>query len=208
MTENLSLEVIVKDLASTVKSLQEEISRLIKKDREGTVDTPHWKNKYSCHDKDIGEVVPNFKIHHTCDGKSSEDDSMLSSAEGNTPRAYTVSTEDEAFLETTFGSKLHYTARRKQVYKIGAPDTKWVKTSMLPPVMASRKQWKRISAHSELKNFGWKLLCCWCSLLRDSSQRQAGSQDGCDDGPIHLAADGGCLSALVGKMPESHFKTA
>ena len=62
---------------------------------------------------------------------------MPSDVEGNTPRVYTVSTEDNAFLETTFGSKLDYAARRKQVDKIGSPDTKWVKTLVLPPVMAS-----------------------------------------------------------------------
>ena len=134
--ENPFLEVIVKDRASTVKSLQEEISGL-KKDKEGTVDAPRQRNKCSRDDGDIDELQPDFKTHHTCDGESSEDDNVPSDAEGNTPTAYAVSTEGEAFLETTFGSKLDYAARHKQVDKIGAPDTKWVKTPVLPPVMAS-----------------------------------------------------------------------
>ena len=37
--ENLSLEGLVKDLASTVKSLQQEVSGL-KKDREGATSAP------------------------------------------------------------------------------------------------------------------------------------------------------------------------
>ena len=131
--ENPSLEVIVKDLASTVKSLQ-EISGLKK---EGTVDAPRRQNKRSRDDGDVDEAERDFETHHTRDGESSEDDNIPSDVEGNTPAAYAVSTEGEAFLETTFGSKLDYTARRKQVDKIGTPDTKWVKTPVLPPVIAS-----------------------------------------------------------------------
>ena len=52
-----------------------------------------------------------------------------------TPRA--VSAEGEAFLETTFRTKLDYTVRRKHLAKIGFPETRWVKTPVLPPVMAS-----------------------------------------------------------------------
>ena len=37
----------------------------------------------------------------------------------------------------TFGTKLDYTARCKHLAKIGSPDTKWVKTPSLPPVMVS-----------------------------------------------------------------------
>ena len=150
--ENPSLEVIVKDLASTVTlrasalrekgsgharlsvSLQEEISGLKK---EGTVDAPRRQNKRSRDDGDVDEAERDSETHHTRDGESSKDDKVPSDAEGNTPAAYAVSTEGEAFLETTFGSKLDYAARRKQVDKIGAPDTKWVKTPVLPPVMAS-----------------------------------------------------------------------
>ena len=132
--ENPSLEIIIKDLASTVKSLQEEISGLKK---EGTVDAPCQKNKRSRDDGDVNEAERDSKTHHTHDGESSEDDNVPSDAKGNTPAAYAVSTEGKAFLETTFDSKLDYAARRKQVDKIGAPDTKWVKTPVLPPVMAS-----------------------------------------------------------------------
>ena len=134
MKENPALEVIVKDLASTVKSVQEEISGL-KKDKEGTVNTPRWKNKCSRDDGDIDEVEPDFKAHRTRYGKSSEDDNVLSNAKGNTPTLYAVSTEGEAFLVNTFGSKLDYAVRHKQVDKIGTPDTKWVKTPVLLPVM-------------------------------------------------------------------------
>ena len=119
--ENPSLEVIMRDLASTVKRLQEEISGLKK---EGSVNAPCRKNKCPRDDGDIDEVEHDSETHHTRDGESSEDDIVPSDAKGNTPAAYAVSTEGEAFLETTFGSKLDYTARRKQVDKIGTPDTK------------------------------------------------------------------------------------
>ena len=78
------------------------------------------------------------ETHRTSDGESSEAESVMpSNAEGNTPRAYAVSTKGEAFLETTFASKLDYAVRRKELDKMGSPDTKWVKTLVLPPVMAS-----------------------------------------------------------------------
>ena len=48
-----------------------------------------------------------------------------------------MSAEGEAFLETTFGTKLEYTARRKHLANIGSRETRWVKTPVLPPVMAS-----------------------------------------------------------------------
>ena len=134
--ENLSLEGLVKDLASTVKNLQEEIAGL-KKDKEGAASALRPKNKHSRDDEDVADSESDPETHRTCDGKSSEDESVPSDAEGNTPRAYTVSTEGETFLETTFGSKLDYAARCKQVDKTGSPDTKWVKTLVLPPVMAS-----------------------------------------------------------------------
>ena len=94
--------------------------------------------KEQTHHKDIGKLENVAETHHARDGESSEDDSGMSDTEaGNTPKAYAVSTKGEAFLETTFGSKLDYAARCKQVNKIGSPDTKWVKTPVLPPVMAS-----------------------------------------------------------------------
>ena len=134
--ENLFLEGLVKDLASTVKSLQEEVSGL-KKDKEGAASAPQPKIKCPCDDEDITDSESNPETHHTRDGDSSEDKSVPSDAEGNTPREYAVSTEGEAFLETTFSSKLDYAARCKQVDKMGSPDTKWVKTLELPPVLAS-----------------------------------------------------------------------
>ena len=66
----------------------------------------------------------------------SEDDSGQSDAEGNTPKACAVPAKGQAFLEATFGIKLDYTARHKHLAKIGFPDTKWMKTPSLPPVMA------------------------------------------------------------------------
>ena len=74
----------MKHLASTVKRLQEEISG-VNKDKEGTVNTPCWKNKCSHDDEDIGKVEGDFETHYTCNGKSSEDDSSPSDAEGKTP---------------------------------------------------------------------------------------------------------------------------
>ena len=134
--ENPSLQELVKDLSTTVKNLQEEISE-IRKDKEGTGDAPHRKNKRPRDDEDAGKSEADAETPCARDGELSEDDSGLSDAEGNTPKAYAVSPEGEAFLETTFGSQLDYAARRKQVIKIGLPDTKWVKTPMLSPVMAS-----------------------------------------------------------------------
>ena len=101
------------------------------------MDAPHQKNKGSGDDKDVDEVEHDSETHQTRNGESTEDDNVLSDAEDNTPAAYAVPTEDKAFLETTFGSKLDYAVRCKQVGKIGTPDTKWVKTLVLPPVMAS-----------------------------------------------------------------------
>ena len=83
--ENLFLEGLVKDLASTVKSLQEEVSGL-KKDKEGAASAPQPKNKCPCDDEDIADSESNPETHHTRDGDSSEDKSVPSDAEGNTPQ--------------------------------------------------------------------------------------------------------------------------
>ena len=48
-----------------------------------------------------------------------------------------MSAKGEAFLETTFGKKLDYTVRRKHLAKLGSLETRWFKTPVLPPVMAS-----------------------------------------------------------------------
>ena len=98
---------------------------------------PRLKNKRPHDDEDIVDSESDPDTYRTRDGESSEDESVQSDAEGKTSRVYTVSTEGKAFLETTFGSKLDYVARCKQVVKMGSPNTKWVKTPVLPPVMAS-----------------------------------------------------------------------
>ena len=101
-----------------MRNLQEEVSGL-KRDKENAVDASQQKNKRPRDDKHVGESENNAKTHHAHNGESSEEDSGTSDTEaGNIPKAYTVSTEGEAFLETTFGSKLDYAARLKQVDKI------------------------------------------------------------------------------------------
>ena len=105
--EEPSLQALVKELASTVKTLQGEISKL-KKEKDGAVDAPRWANKRTREDED---VITEAETLLTCDGKVSEEDSGQSDTEGNTPKAYAVSAEGEAFLETTFGTKLEYIAR-------------------------------------------------------------------------------------------------
>ena len=132
MEEKPSLQALVKELASTVKTLQGEVSELRKEK-----DAPLRANKRSREDENVIEPQDDAESLVTRDGEVSEDDSGQSDAEGNTPKAYAVSAEGKAFLEATFGTKLDYTARRKHLAKIGSPDTKWVKTPSLPPVMAS-----------------------------------------------------------------------
>ena len=123
MEEEPSLQALVKELASTVKTLQGEVSEL-RKEKDGAVDAPLRANKRSREDENVVEPQDNAESLLTRDGEVSEDDSGQSDAEGNTPKAYAVSAEGEAFLEATFGTKLDYTARRKQLAKIGSPDTK------------------------------------------------------------------------------------
>ena len=130
------LQALVNDLASTVKNLQGELSEL-KKDRDGTADDSRRKSKRPRDDEDAHGSESDTENSCARDGKVSENDSDPGDAEDNTPKAYAVSAEGEAFLEATFGSKLDYAARRKQVVKIGSPDTRWVKTPVLPPVLAS-----------------------------------------------------------------------
>ena len=77
--ENLSIEGLVKDLASTVKNLQEEITGL-KKDNEGAASAPRPKNKCPCDDEDIANSESDPKTHRTPDGESSEDKSVPSDA--------------------------------------------------------------------------------------------------------------------------------
>ena len=136
MEEEPSLQALMKELASTVKTLQEEVSEL-RKEKDGAVDAPFRENKRSCEDENLVEPQDDAESLLSHDGEVSEDDSGQSDAEGNTPKAYAVSTEGKAFLDATFGKKLDYTARCKHLAKIGSPDTKWVKTPSLPPVMAS-----------------------------------------------------------------------
>ena len=121
MEEEPSLQALVKELASTVKTLQGEVSEL-RKEKDGAVDAPLRANKRSREDENVVEPQDDAESLLTRDGEVSEDDSGQSDAEGNTPKAYTVSAEGEAFLEATFGTKLDYTARRKQLAK-SAPRT-------------------------------------------------------------------------------------
>ena len=77
----------MKDLASTVKSLQQEVSGL-KKDREGAARAPRPKNKHPRDDEDVADSKSDAETHRTRDGESSEDESVVpSDTEGNTPRA-------------------------------------------------------------------------------------------------------------------------
>ena len=121
MEEEPSLQALVKELASTVKTLQGEVSEL-RKEKDGAVDAPLRANKRSREDENVVEPQDDAESLLTRDGEVSEDDSGQSDAEGNTPKAYAVSAEGEAFLEATFGTKLDYTARRKQLAK-SAPRT-------------------------------------------------------------------------------------
>ena len=100
--ENLSLEALMKDLASTMKNLQEEISGLKKDIR---------KEQWALHTGRINALVmtrplvnQNLTLKFTTrDGEFGEDNGVPSDAMGNTPRVYTVSTKDETSLETIFG---------------------------------------------------------------------------------------------------------
>ena len=131
--EEPSLQALVKELTSTVKTLQGEVSEL-RKEKDGAVDAPRRANKHTREDED---VITEAETLLARDGEVSKEDSRQSDTKGNTPKAYAVSAKGEAFLETTFGTKLEYTARRKHLAKIGSPETRWVKTPVLPPVMAS-----------------------------------------------------------------------
>ena len=73
------------------------------------MDTLRQANKRTREDED---VITEAEILLTCNGEVSEEDSGQRDAKGNTPKAYAVSAEGEAFLETTFGTKLDYTTRR------------------------------------------------------------------------------------------------
>ena len=123
----------MKELASTVKNLQGEVSEL-RKEKDGAVDVPRRANKCTREDEDVITEAETLLAH---DGEVSEKDSGQSDTKGNTPKTYAVSAEGEAFLETTFRTKLDYTVRRKHLAKISSPETRWVKTPVLPPVMAS-----------------------------------------------------------------------
>ena len=130
------LQALVNDLASTVKNLQGEFSEL-KKDRDRTADDSRRKSKHPRDDEDAHGSESDTENSRARNGEVSKNNSDPGNAEDNTPKAYAVSAEGEAFLEATFGSKLDYAARHKQVVKIGSPDTRWVKTPVLPPVLAS-----------------------------------------------------------------------
>ena len=99
MEEEPSLQALVKELASTVKTLQGEVSELRKEK-----DAPLRANKRSCEDENVVEPQDDAESLLTHDGEVSKEDSGQSDAEGNTPKAYAVSAEGEAFLEATFGS--------------------------------------------------------------------------------------------------------
>ena len=60
--ENLYLEGLVKDLASMMKNLQEEISGL-KKDKEGVASAPQPKNKCPHDDEDVATQNLTLKLN-------------------------------------------------------------------------------------------------------------------------------------------------
>ena len=87
MEEEPSLQALVKELASTVKTLHGEVSEL-RKEKDGAVDAPLRANKGSREDENVVEPQDDAESLLTRDGEVSEDDSGQSDAEGNTPKAY------------------------------------------------------------------------------------------------------------------------
>ena len=101
MEEEPSLQALVKELASTVKTLQGEVSELRKEK-----DAPLRANKRSREDENVIEPQDDAESLVTRDGKVSEDDSGQSDAEGQYPKAYAVSAEGEAFLKRPLAQSL------------------------------------------------------------------------------------------------------
>ena len=71
LEQTSSLEALVKDLTSTVRNLQEEVSGL-NRDKENALDASQQKSKCPGDDEDIGELENIAETHHACDGQSSE----------------------------------------------------------------------------------------------------------------------------------------
>ena len=132
MAEDNSTERILKELAAAVNALKKDIDELKTKDGERSY--PHKRRRdgddegedNESHDGDTGE---------NRDGDNSDYGEIEN--DGSGPSRFTLSEEGEAFLETTFNSRLNYKDRRKHIAKYGEPDSKWATCPSISPVVAA-----------------------------------------------------------------------
>lgn len=143
--ENLSLEALMKDLASTMKNLQEEISGLKKDIR---------KEQWALHTGRINALVmtrplvnQNLTLKFTTrDGEFGEDNGVSSDAMGNTPKG--VYSVNQGWNLPGDHLWFDYPTRHKQVDKIAPQTLNGLRLQCFhQPWHPSfpKKQWRRIN---------------------------------------------------------------
>ena len=73
----------------------------------------------------------------SCDGDLSDSSEMGN--DGSPSSRFTLSEEGEAFLETTFNSRLEYKeqTRKRHIAKYGEPESRWTTCPSISPVVAA-----------------------------------------------------------------------
>ena len=129
--EEPSLQVLVKELASIVKTLQGEVSELWK-EKDGAVNvhcrqmnTPLQANERFREDEDVVEPMDDAESLLARDGEISKDDSGQSNAEGHTPKCKQCQLKEKPSWKQPLALS---SITPRDANKISSPDAKWVKT--------------------------------------------------------------------------------
>ena len=132
-------EEIVKELLTTVKSLQADVAEL-KSGATGGINPPTGSPGPATLPLNGSEVRGNPRKRQLSgeEAESSGDENIEhveEEAEGD--GTFTLSEEGDAFIETAFKSRLDDASRENKKAKLGLPKSKWLKSPQLDPFIAS-----------------------------------------------------------------------
>ena len=131
-----SSDLLLKELLGTVSSLQKEVADLKEQQanpRKRPRDGDTSAGPIAEHNRD-GEESSNEDSDRDED-RDSEPEQHGGDKEDDSSVIYQISEEGQAFLESSFASRLKYQTRQAKVTKYGTPDTKWLQCPRLSPVV-------------------------------------------------------------------------
>ena len=132
MSNENSTEELLRELVATVNTLKKDIDELKAKDAGRTYPQKRQRD---------GDDEGNDDESHDGDSDDSRDGDHSDSGEmendGSRSSRFILSEGGEAFLETTFNSRLEYKDRKRHIAKYGEPESKWTTCPSISPVVAA-----------------------------------------------------------------------